>query len=75
MSLALCPDCEEGINMGSDARIGQRISCPHCGADLEVVELSPIELDWAYDDGDWEEDDDDDEDWDDDDWDGDDDDL
>ncbi len=74
MSSALCPDCEEGIDLGSRVRIGQRISCPHCGADLEVVEVSPVELDWAYDDDDdWEEEDDDDEEDDDEDWDDDDD--
>lgn len=68
MSVALCPDCEEGIRFGSRARLGQRVSCPHCGADLEVVELSPLELDWAYEDTDWEdEDDEDDDDWEDDD--------
>jgi lysine biosynthesis protein LysW len=68
MSVALCPDCEEGINFGSRVRIGQRVSCPHCGADLEVVEVSPLELDWAYEDVDWEDQDDDvDDDWDNDD--------
>ena len=79
MSVALCPDCEEGINFGSRPRIGQRVSCPHCGADLGVIEISPIELDWVYEDVDWEdeEDDDSDDDWDDedDDWDDEDDDL
>jgi lysine biosynthesis protein LysW len=80
MSVALCPDCEEGINFGSRVRIGQRVSCPHCGADLEVVEVSPLELDWAYEDVAWEDEEDEDDvedDWDDDededDWDDDDD--
>jgi len=77
MSVALCPDCEEGIDFGSRVRIGQRVTCPHCGADLEVIELTPLELDWAYEDVDWEdeEDEDSDDDWDDDedeDWDDDD---
>lgn len=78
MSVALCPDCDEAINFGSRVRIGQRVTCPHCAADLEVVEISPIELDWAYEDEDWEDEEDDQEDdWDDDDddWDDDDDDL
>jgi lysine biosynthesis protein LysW len=30
------------------AEIGQRVVCPHCQADLEVVETVPIELDWYY---------------------------
>lgn len=75
MSVVPCPDCEEEISFSSRMRIGQRVSCPHCSADLEVVELFPLELDWAYEDTDWEdevdgdeeEDDDDDDDWEDDD--------
>jgi hypothetical protein len=54
--------------------VGDEVICPHCEADLEVVNLDPPELDWAYlepDDGDdWDDDwddDDDDDDWDDDD--------
>lgn len=76
MSVALCPDCEEGISFGARVRIGQRVSCPHCGADLEVVEVSPLELDWVYEDTDWEDEDgEDDWDEDEDDWDENDDDL
>ena len=65
MAIALCPDCEEGISLGPRPRIGQKVTCPHCNAELEVVEISPLELDWAFEDTDtdldeedeWEEDD------------------
>ncbi len=68
MAIAFCPECEEGVSLGPQPRIGQRVTCPHCNAELEVVDLSPVELDWAYDEleMDWE----DEEDWDEeDDWD------
>lgn len=79
MAIAFCPDCEEPIRLGVQPQIGQRITCRSCGAELEVIESSPLELDWAYDgpvedwDGDEDEEDDDwgddDEEWADDDWD------
>jgi lysine biosynthesis protein LysW len=83
MAIAFCPDCDGSVSVGPRPRLGQRVTCSHCGAELEVIEVSPLELDWAYaepevdwedggawDDGD--EDDDEDEDDQDDDWDGDD---
>jgi len=62
MFSATCPDCEDLISFEFKPRLGQRLMCPHCDADLEVVSTSPLELDWAYDesDEDWE----DEEDWD-----------
>jgi lysine biosynthesis protein LysW len=27
---------------------GEFVTCSSCGADLEVVSLEPVELDWAY---------------------------
>jgi glutaredoxin len=76
MAIAFCPDCEESISVGPRPKVGQRISCPHCNADLEVIDTSPLELDWAYDgpeedeeDEEWEDEDeeggDDEDDWDD----------
>jgi alpha-aminoadipate carrier protein LysW len=41
-----CPACETEIEIDEfDVDKGEIISCPECGADLEVVGLSPIELD------------------------------
>jgi lysine biosynthesis protein LysW len=28
------------------------VTCPECGTELEVIKLSPLKLDWAYDDED-----------------------
>jgi len=49
MAKGYCPECDVTINLGKSPRKGQRISCFKCGSQLEVVGLSPIELDWAYD--------------------------
>lgn len=35
----LCPDCEAEIEVPDDAMIGEIVSCPDCGLDLEVVEV------------------------------------
>jgi hypothetical protein len=81
MAIAFCPDCEEPIRLASRPKVGLRLSCRSCSAELEVIEVSPLELDWAYDgpiddyedegdQDDW--DDDGEQDWDDDDWDDDD---
>jgi lysine biosynthesis protein LysW len=37
------------IYLGRRPWIGQPVTCESCGADLEVVDLNPLELDWAGD--------------------------
>lgn len=49
MAHSYCPDCDERISFNPHARMGQKLSCPHCGVDLEVISVDPVELDWAYD--------------------------
>lgn len=71
MATALCPDCGQKIVIGPKPKKGQWVSCPHCNADLEIVSIRPLELDWVrYDDDDDLEDDFEEEfdDWDDDDF-------
>lgn len=48
---ARCPLCRENLHIGSDIRIGSRILCSGCDAQLELVSLIPPELDWPFDDG------------------------
>jgi len=61
---AACPDCGKSVHLKSPVRMGQEVSCPHCDAELEVIETDPVELDWIYDEYDGEDDDDEDEqDW------------
>jgi alpha-aminoadipate/glutamate carrier protein LysW len=55
--MAVCPDCEVDVEIDEfDVDKGEIISCPECGIDLEVVGLSPLELDLApEDEDDWSE--------------------
>jgi lysine biosynthesis protein LysW len=45
MTIAFCPDCECRLKLGNHPHMGQRITCPECEIKLEVVSLSPLELD------------------------------
>jgi lysine biosynthesis protein LysW len=71
MATALCPDCGQKIVIGPKPKKGQWVSCPHCNADLELISVSPLELDWAqYDEEDveddfWDDEEDEFDDWDD----------
>ncbi len=69
MATAICPSCDKTVTLTGNPKIGQKLTCPSCKTELEVVEVNPVELDWAYEyDDDW----DDDEEWDDEEWDDDD---
>jgi len=77
MATAYCPDCGRAIRIGGEPKVGVRLECPSCHAELEIVESHPIELDWTISSASWDDDEDDweeeeEEDWDDDDWDDDD---
>jgi len=72
-----CPECDAPIDEEFED-VGEIITCPECGVDLEVISLDPVEFDLApaedEEDEDEEEDfnfddqeDEDEEDWDDDD--------
>ncbi len=55
MASGNCPDCKRRIVL-SPASVGQKLTCPHCDIDLEVVSAEPhLELcwssDWAWDGG------------------------
>ena len=56
MSKVFCPDCKAAISLDLNTTAGKRLTCPHCSTDLEVINTSPLELDWAYDEPDilWE---------------------
>jgi lysine biosynthesis protein LysW len=49
MAKGYCPECNVTINLGKSPRKGQRTACFRCGAELHVANLSPIELDLAFD--------------------------
>lgn len=48
MNTAICPICEEKIEISEKIKFLERLCCPTCEALLEVVNLDPIELDWIY---------------------------
>jgi lysine biosynthesis protein LysW len=47
--IGYCPECDSRIRLRMP-RLGQRIQCRECGTVLEVVVLTPLELEWAYED-------------------------
>jgi alpha-aminoadipate carrier protein LysW len=59
--MATCPECDAEIEIDEyDVDKGDLISCPECGTNLEVVGVSPVELDHASDEDEDEEDEEDD---------------
>jgi lysine biosynthesis protein LysW len=70
-SVAPCPGCGWMVIPGARPSEGQPVTCPNCGAYLEVINLEPLELDWAFTEfeeawaeQEWDEDDRDEEQWD-----------
>ena len=60
--MATCPECDAEIEVDEfDVDKGDQISCPECGSNLEIIGLSPVELDVAPDDDEDDDDDDDEE--------------
>jgi len=66
-----CPECDAPIDEEFED-VGEIITCPECGVDLEVISLDPVEFDLAPADDEEEDDEDfnfdeeeDEEDWDD----------
>jgi lysine biosynthesis protein LysW len=43
-----CLDCERQLELDHNPQIGQRIKCPYCRVELEIINLEPPELDWIY---------------------------
>ncbi|GAB4127325.1 MAG: lysine biosynthesis protein LysW [Roseiflexaceae bacterium] len=41
---ATCPECEASISLPSGTVEGEIVTCPDCGAELEVISVDPPEL-------------------------------
>jgi lysine biosynthesis protein LysW len=71
MTDAKCPMCGATVQVSEKKKLGDIVFCDQCDAELEIVSLKPIELDWPLDDYDaededgWDDEDDDDDDFDD----------
>jgi lysine biosynthesis protein LysW len=44
-----CRSCGREIRLRRGPQLGQRLACPACGTQLEVIGLTPLEVDWAFD--------------------------
>ncbi len=43
-----CPECGATIHIGNRVKVGDKIACPDCGAKLEVIGVTPLEVDWVF---------------------------
>jgi len=43
-----CIDCQHPLALQSKPVEGEIIVCTHCGVELEVINVEPVELDWLY---------------------------
>ena len=55
--LGACPDCDADVVFTKAPYLGQKKTCPECQSELEVIGLTPLELDWAYEYDDYDDDD------------------
>ncbi len=46
VSTAVCPECESEVTLNKPMR-GEIVSCPSCGAELEVTKTEPLTLELA----------------------------
>ena len=42
--MANCPECDAAVTVGTDVVKGEIVSCPDCGAELEVTDIAPVTL-------------------------------
>ena len=47
---AYCPECDTTIRFKEAPKLRTKIVCEECDQELEVIGLTPIVLDWAYED-------------------------
>jgi lysine biosynthesis protein LysW len=54
----MCPECEAVIDFGDPVKVtvGDRVVCPECDIELEVISTKPLTLDYVFEDEDWDED-------------------
>jgi lysine biosynthesis protein LysW len=58
MASTQCSECDEEIEIAGRPRLGQKVMCNHCGAQLEVIATDPLEVEIAQEEDDdlWDED-------------------
>jgi len=46
MPKTICPLCSESLTLSeAEAVLYEQVTCPHCGAELEVIDEDPVVLD------------------------------
>jgi lysine biosynthesis protein LysW len=56
-----CPECDAIVRFTKMPKMGYIVACSECDTKLEVIDIDPLELDWAIEmDEDFDDDDDDD---------------
>ena len=48
MEATECISCGSEIKIRENPKMGQLVKCPRCDAELEVVWLDPVEVDWPF---------------------------
>lgn len=46
-NLIECPECVGDVPVPGDAMQNEIIMCPECGAELEILSLEPLQVDYA----------------------------
>ena len=46
--IAHCPECDAKVSLKKRPRLGQIVTCRRCGTRLEVIDVMPLEFDWAF---------------------------
>jgi lysine biosynthesis protein LysW len=47
---AYCPECNAKVTLRKRPRLGQIVTCRQCDTRLEVIDVMPLEFDWAFED-------------------------
>jgi uncharacterized paraquat-inducible protein A len=47
-STGKCPECDAPVLVACELVLGRQLRCSNCGAALEIVEASPLQLDYAF---------------------------
>jgi len=45
--MTACTECGADVSLHDDLEVGEIIDCATCGAELELLETAPVELDTA----------------------------
>jgi hypothetical protein len=47
MAFGYCPDCLARLDLNCIPKAGQEVTCGGCNAVLKVIDLNPLQIDWA----------------------------